>query len=285
MRKEYNYKNWSVVYTPEDGARLNRLRYKGFDLLTTEPESFKPPLADYGKFETRPVYGYYDCFPSVDPCAFPGLDWKVPDHGELCWLKWQVDETKDRLIFSVKSEILPVIFKREMHFADDVLTWKFHFYNEGHDTLPFLHIMHPLMPLREVDRFALPAFESVFDDIHQKYLSFSKPDEIENFLLEQPTGTTQMLFLQQVHHGEMSLTFKNGLNCVITFPVKIFPTIGVWWDNLGYPDEDGCRRNECAFEPTPGPTSVLADVYKTGSCPSILPGQSLSWQIIWKIEH
>lgn len=285
MKKKFRNNKWTVVYTPEDGARIDRLNFDGFDLLTTEPEKFKLPETDFGQFETRPVYGYDDCFPSVDYSIYPGLDWNIPDHGELCWLKWQVDETKDRLIFSVRSKVLPVIFKREMHFADDVLSWNFHVINEGQETLPFLHVMHPLMPLREVEKFDLPAFGPVFDERQQKYLNFTKPDEIENFLLNQPAGTEQMLFLQQVHNGEMSLTFKNGLKCVITFPVKIFPTIGIWWNNLGYPDEDGCRRIECAFEPTPGPTSVLADVYKTGTCLSVMPGQSISWQIDWKMSR
>jgi len=285
MRKEYNYKNWSVTYSPEDGARLNRLSFKGFDLLTTEPEKFKPPRTNYGQFETRPVYGYDDCFPSVDSCVFPGLDWTVPDHGELCWLKWQVVESPDRLSFSVKSETLPVLFKREMHFTENVLIWIFNVCNEGKQTLPFMHVMHPLMPLREIEKFDLPAFGSVFDEIKQKKLNFTKPGDIENYLLKQSVGTAQMLLLQQVENGVMSLFFKNGLNCAITFPVEIFPTVGIWWNNLGYPDEDGCRRNECAFEPIPGSTSVLAEAYHTGTCPSILPGQCLSWQINWKMNR
>ena len=221
----------------------------------------------------------------MDSCAFPGLELTVPDHGELCWLKWQVVESPDRLSFSVKSETLPVLFKREMHFTENVLTWIFNVCNEGKQTLPFMHVMHPLMPLREIEKFDLPAFGSVFDEVQQNKLNLSKPGDIENYLLEQSVGTAQMLLLQQVENGVMSLFFKNGLNCAITFPVKIFPTVGIWWNNLGYPDEDGCRRDECAFEPIPGSTSVLTEAYHTGNYPSILPGQCLSWQINWKMNH
>ncbi len=47
-------------FDPDDGARIGRLSYKGMDLLTTPLEQKQVPAKDYGKFETRPVYGYDD---------------------------------------------------------------------------------------------------------------------------------------------------------------------------------------------------------------------------------
>ncbi len=91
MKREiFQFDKWLVEYTKEDGARLNRLSFDNHDLMTIEPELFHPPSTDYGEYETRPVYGYDDCFPSVDVCEFPGKEWNIPDHGELCWLGWDV---------------------------------------------------------------------------------------------------------------------------------------------------------------------------------------------------
>ena len=283
MRHIYKHGPWSVIYSPEDGARLDRLSYNNYDLLTVEPELFRPPATDHGLYETRPVYGYDDCFPSCDPCEFPGSEWDVPDHGEICWLKWQVTERDNHLICWVKSEALPVVFKREMIFHENSLTWKFEVQNNGNETLPYVHIIHPLLPLDEIVDLKLPEFETAYDEIADGIMDLKDAESVQRFLFNQKKGITNMLFLQNVQSGKMSWKYKNNLQIEMKFPVELFPTIGIWWNNTAYPDEDGCRRNECAFEPVPGPVSELTKAYKHGSCLSVLPKNSFSWEIAWDV--
>ncbi len=130
MKKTFKSGSWYLEFTSEDGARLNRLCYKDYDLITTEPSSFEAPASDYGEYEKRPVYGYDDCFPSVEESNFPGIDWVIPDHGEVCWLKWDYNETENTLTFFTKSKVLPIKFKREMIFLDSGIVWNFEVYNE-----------------------------------------------------------------------------------------------------------------------------------------------------------
>lgn len=226
-----------------DGARLRRLQYDGVDLLTTPPAVFRPPSRDYGRYETRPVYGYDDCFPTVDPCD----DW--PDHGELCWLPWR-GSIKE---CSVHSEKWPVVFTRRLTFGERSLLWSFAAANHGDQPLAAQHVMHALMPLDQITAtdLALP---------------------------EVPPGKYEMLFLPAT--GQFTLTFRAGLRLRVTFDPKLFPTVGVWLNNNGYPDEDGCRRCECAFEPTPGKTSRLSD----GTTMILPPRGELTWQVKWEIE-
>jgi hypothetical protein len=165
IKEKFNYKKWSVIYTPGDGARLDRLIYDGFDLLTTEPQDFKPPVSDYGAYENRPVYGYDDCFPSVDSCIFPEESWMVPDHGELCWIPWECDQSSNRLLFTVESQVIPVLFKRAIKFSENSLIWDFELKNVGMRKLPFLYVTHPLMPLSKVVNLDFPRFQSVYDSI------------------------------------------------------------------------------------------------------------------------
>jgi len=285
MKKVYNYHKWSVIYTPEDGGRLDRLSFAGFDLLTTEPEKFRPPTNDYGLYEKRPVYGYDDCFPSVEPCTYPGMDWEVPDHGEVCYLPFQVSEDADRLMFTVKSQVLPVHLKRDLRFQENTLIWDFEVNNKGGNTLPFQHVIHPLMPLNPVTSIDLPQFSSVFDAIRGKNLKLTNPADVQKYLLDQEQGTASMLFLQNIQDDHLSLGFINGMQLTITYPKNHFSAIGIWWNNSGYPDEDGCRRNECAFEPIPGLTSKLTDAFSKGTCLSVPPGQKFNWQIIWTIKE
>jgi hypothetical protein len=69
------------------------------------------------------------------------------------------------------------------------------------------------------------------------------------------------------------------------FPEKKFPTIGIWWNNSAYPDEEGCRRNECAFEPIPGMNSSLSDAFKQNMHLTVAPKEKYTWQIQWKIHR
>lgn len=283
-KKEFKHGPWSVIYSPDDGARLDCLRFNNYNLLTGEPKSFRPPAIDYGLYETRPVYGYDDCFPSCDVCKFPDSNWDIPDHGEICWLKWQVTEKENRLLCSVKSEALPVVFKREMIFNKNSVLWKFEVRNNGDVTLPFVHIIHPLMPLDEIIDIKLPEFEIAYDAIHDITLGLKDAESVQKFLYNQKKGTANMLFLQNVQSGKMSWVYKNNLRLEMSFPVELFPTIGIWWNNTGYPDEDGCRRNECAFEPVPGPVSELTEAFKCGTCLSVPSKSGFNWEIAWWIS-
>jgi hypothetical protein len=284
MTHKSQFGPWTVEFSPEDGGRLDRLAYEDIELLTVQPIRFHAPQTDYGEYETRPVYGYDDCFPSVEECEFPGTDWKIPDHGEVCWLPWEVKEERNRLIFSVKSRKLPVKLSREMNFERDGLLWSFTVENFGEKMIPFQHVMHPLMPLKNITNINLPEFESVYDAINNKVLDLNKPEQVVQFLLSRPTGTTHMLFLRNVNEGSMSWQYLNRLQVDGGFSKDFFPSVGIWWNNDKYPGENGCRRNECAFEPVPGMNSVLSDAYAAGKSLKVDPGENFNWQIIWKIN-
>lgn len=283
MSEIFQYRSWLVEYSPADGARLDRLCYEDYDLLTVKPETFRPPTEDYGEYENRPVYGYDDCFPSVEPCIYPGKKWLIPDHGEICWLGWKVSREKEGLIFEVKSKELPVQFTRKMLFVENGINWLFEVYNEGNQVLPFQHVIHPLMPLNEVVDFTLPDFQSVYNATTLELMNLQGPNEVRTFLLKQPVGKTNMLFVQRIKSGKLSITFKKGIRLDMIFPEKKFPSIGIWWNNSAYPNEEGCRRNECAFEPIPGLDSSLSDAYEDKLHLSVAPKEKYTWQIQWKL--
>ncbi len=274
---------WLVYFDLNDGARIGRLVYRDFDILTKEKLEFHQPKNNYGEYEMRPVYGYDDCFPSVDSCLYPNSTWDIPDHGELCWLSWKIRKSKNKLTFTVKSKNLPIQFIREMHFSENELVWTFIVKNFGQETLPFQHIMHPLIPLDKIIELNLPEFETAYDDINQKILDLKAARSISEFLLTHPVGSTSMLFLQQVKEGKMSWEYENGIRIEVGFPIKMFPSIGIWWNNQAYPNEEFLRRTECAFEPTPGFNSLLIDNYKKRECLFVDAGDTISWNIRWRI--
>jgi hypothetical protein len=104
-------------------------------------------------------------------------------------------------------------------------------------------------------------------------------------LLDKKPGTATMLFVRNIRVNEIGLGFEENLNTKIIFPKAHFNTIGIWWNNSGYPDEEGCRRNECAFEPVTGLSSNLSAEYKRGKYLLAAARKSYKWHIKWKMNH
>jgi len=276
---------WEAECLPHDGARLSRLRFAGRDLLSRAPQSFCPPKRNLGEYETRPVYGYDDCFPTVDPCSMPG--WKgvdLRDHGELCWLRWDVAVAQRRLDCRAHSEILPGLsFRRSLVFETSAIIWEFEVENVGREVVPFLHVMHALMPLGRIIGLRLPRFSRLIDEMHSKDLKLETPLECVDYLLTRPRGTAEMLLLRDLECGSVEVAFADGLALRIEFNPQLFPTLGVWWNDAGYPNEDGCRRCECALEPVPGTASSLAKSHADGTYLSVQPTGRMAWQVVWRV--
>lgn len=275
---------WEVECLPADGARVSRLVFDGFDLLTSRPKRFHRPRADFGRYEIRPVYGYDDCWPTVDPCRYPARNWAVPDHGELCWLPWMVTAAADQLVGVVQSQRLPIRFTRQMRFTKTRLTWYFRIENTGARAVPFLHVMHPLLPLEAVRQIDLPAFNHVWDEHTRKALPLKQPNEIDAFLKRRGHGQVSMLLVQGLAEGWYRLTFNAGPRLRVVFAKDLFPTLAIWWNHAAYPAETGCRRTECAFEPVPGLTSNLADSFAQSTCLSVPSHSQREWTVVWEMK-
>ncbi len=279
-----NIGNWHIHCLPEDGARISVLQFAGHDLLTTAPSSFKSPEKFYGEYETRPVYGYDDCFPTVDLCTYPTDKFKCKDHGELCWQKWQVSFEGNRLSCNTTCLRPKVTFKRTLEFDGNKLKWKFEVVNLSGKTIPFLHVMHALMPLKEIQFMEFPGFSNVVYEGRSVEPDLKNPRELADHLLDILPGAYEMLLLKNVTGDFVKLGFRNGINLQMYYPVELFPTIGIWWNYSGYPDEEGLRRCECAFEPIPGTGSNLSDSFKEGVYLKTEPGKTLKWEINWEVK-
>jgi hypothetical protein len=276
--------NWHIQCIPGDGARISELRYSGYDLLTSNPPLFNPPVKNYGEYETRPVYGYDDCFPSVDPCIYPENKFKIRDHGELCWHEWTVHLKDNCLICSTECLRPKVKFTRKMEFSDNMLKWRFRVYNRSDEKISFLHVMHALFPLKKIDYIKLPDCKKIIDEVNSIVFDVKNSDELSDNLFYTRSGHFKMMLQREITDGLISIGLENGITLKIGFDKSMFPTLGIWWNNSGYPEANGPNRSECAFEPIPGTCSDLSKSYNDGCCLSLEPGKSLSWTITWTID-
>jgi len=282
---QLNHASWEVECLPEDGARISSLKYKGYELLTTNPVNFIPPKKDYGEYETRPVYGYDDCFPTVAACRYPNENIRCRDHGQLCWQSWNVETEVGKLICSTRLTELSLDFERVLVFTEDKICWQFEVKNRSGKPIAFLHVMHPLMRLDEVDRVDVPAFEYVVDEKNQSIPGCRDSQELNDLLRGIVPGSYSMLLFKGMKGDKTSITFKNQMSLEVGFEHKLFPTFGIWWNNSGYPDEEGIRRNECAFEPIPGFSSNLEESYYKGTYLTVDAAGTFQWEIDWRMNQ
>lgn len=278
-----HFGKWYVECIPNDGGRISSLRYDDHDLLTPPPPIFRPPVKDYGEYETRPVYGYDDCFPSVSSCKHPVLDYYIRDHGDLCWRSWQAGIGDNKLICSAEYDKTEVRFIRTLEFKDNMLIWKFDITNLSKKHFDFLHVVHPLIPLNDIARIEMPDFKNIKGITNSGEIEFYDSGALNTYLLNIHSGDFDMLFLQNIQKGNIILNLKNGIRLQMEYPANIFPTLGIWWNNSGYPAEKGIERCECAFEPVPGIDSDLGSSFDKGVFLTVVPGKTFSWEFLWRI--
>lgn len=279
-----DFEKWHIEYVPDDGARISSLKYEGQDLLTPRPAGFSPPVRFYGEYETRPVFGYDDCFPTVDPCNYPGGKFDCRDHGELCWKEWQT-ELKGKSLICITDCFHPAVnFKRILTFQGNRLIWRFEVTGLSCERSVFLHVMHALLPLDRIIYLELPECSKIYDEIKSEETGLKRPAELEEYLLAFQPGSFGMLLLKGIADGSVKLKYSYGFILEIGFDKKLFPTLGIWWNKGGYP-EGGQLRTECAFEPIPGTCSDLSKSFRDGVYLSVKPEKPMVWEITWKILH
>jgi hypothetical protein len=192
-----------------------------------------------------------------------------------------VAEAPDGLLCQVRSAHLPGTFIRRLRFTERRLEWHFTVTNESAAELPFLHVMHALLPLAAVVGLELPGCASIYDEVADAPLpAVGDPAAL---LLAVPPGTARMLLLHGVTRGTATVHLRGGLALRLTFPVELFPTLGLWWNHAAYPDEDGCRRTECALEPLGGPFSQLARSLTQGQTQRVPGHGECTWTIGWEV--
>lgn len=283
MPVTYEFAPWAVECLPEDGGRLSRLVYKGQNLLTEAPRDFAP-VEGFGDYEARPVYGYDDCFPTVDACAVPDHPAiTAADHGELCWLPWRVSVARNVLTCSAASRLFEIRFRRALAFAPTGLDWRFEVENLSGRPVPFLHVMHALMPPEEIAAVELPGFATSFDEVRASEEPARDSSRVASEILATPRGSARMILLRGVTAGRFRVKFRSGLSIQADFPRDLFGTLGIWWNNYGHPGVRGAERAECAFEPIPGPWSSLEKPAREGRTLVASPRSTLSWSVKWRV--
>ena len=263
----YRDEEWLCACDPSDGGRLTRLRWRDVDLLTQPDPNFLPGEG----FESRPVYGYDDCFPCVAPQK------GIPDHG-FCWsMRPESVRLQDGLcctfIFPGGSRL-----HRRLRFEESKLIWAFRIENPTDSDIRAQHVMHALMPPSAIHAIHAPRCAVCVDSLNGDIIP---PEAARTPLGLCSKGNARMLLLREITTGEVTLHLHNDHRIRIHFDPGLFPTLGLWMDRGGYPAH--APRQEIAVEPIPGPSGSLKDALGCGQALHVPARGRLDWEIQWRM--
>lgn len=279
--------DWEVESDP-DGGRLTRVCWRGRSLLTgphLPGGTFTPPDPAWGEYETRPVFGYDDCWPSLEVSAWPGRDRRVRDHGELCWLRWALDASPEALQGRVADPDGEWSFRRVLSCDAGALRFDFTVRNMGSRPLAMTWAGHALVRPGNVRSLKLPACRSVTREYPPPSSRFAGgAADVWSALLALPDNEPAMLVLRHCLESEFRVDFDGFLWRVEIQGVER-PSLGLWYNPGAYPPEPGLQREEFGLEWMLTPECLLEDAAANGNAMMVAPRDELRWAVTWSIEE
>ena len=116
----------TATFLPKFGGKMASFRYKKTGrefLVQAEGEKYKK-LEFAGDYVASECSGFDDMFPTIDERAYDKFPWQgmiMPDHGEVCGLKWEyeIEKNEERIHCWVYGVRLPYKMEKWIYFSDE----------------------------------------------------------------------------------------------------------------------------------------------------------------------
>ncbi len=155
-----------AVLLPENGgkmASLKDLRNGREFLLQTDNKVYKPQPYD-GDYTQGECSGFDDMFPTIDPVPYPDFPWKgvvMPDHGEVCALRWKCEEMADGLAMRVDGVRFPYYFFKKITFsAENRLRIVYTAENKSAYPFEYIFASHLMLNVEDGGEILLPGADA-----------------------------------------------------------------------------------------------------------------------------
>lgn len=283
--------DWRVLFDPNDGGRIASVKWHDYELLA-QPYlpggKFLMPSDEYGEYEARQVYGYDDCWPSLDPSSWSDMNCDVRDHGELVWRKWTFKYDGRDLVASVGDRSQGWLFERRISVESDALRFDFRCANLGRSPMPFTWFGHALTPASLTKGLLLPDFERIVqvypEDVLQRLPCLESPEDLWQYLRSLPEGSAVEFSLMGLKQKVFTLMFDD-LMWRCSLECDVVPDLHLWFNRRGYPMPEKLSRDEFGVEWMLGGASRLSDAVEIGSAVCVPPGMQKNWAMVWTADN
>ncbi len=259
-----------LAVVPALGAKVISLRN-----LVTEHEwmwhqpagmkLFRNQLGD--DFAASTMTGWDECLPTIAPCDWKGR--KLPDHGEVWSVPWEIDVeafAHGILKTSVSLPVSPFHFERAIQLQGNEVQLAYRLENRSHESEYFLWAMHPLLPVNENIRLDLTE-ETKNLLVGEKWIDGLR------FIAEKPG--CKKIYASPLREGRASiLNTATGDRLGFEWAATCNNTLGLWLTRGGW---NGYHH--VALEPANGAADSLAEAVKAGHGGMLAPKTMRSWQV------
>ncbi len=209
------------------------------EFLVQAPDPGYKVLEYDGSYVDAECSGFDDMFPTIDRAYYPSFPWKgieMPDHGEVCGLKWDYQIERDFLYMCVYGVRFPYKLEKWVRFnAGNLLNIEYKATNLSGFDLDFIWAAHPMINSEEGGEILLP-YQGKQEAIHMFSSNgmLGNHGDIISWPLEELNdggkGTTyKYYFKNKMPEGWCAYRYpSDGTTLKLSFPEKKVPYLGVW---------------------------------------------------------
>lgn len=264
----------------------------GRELLWQDPRRPAPAVAPGAAFADGDRGGVDDCFPTVDPCAWPGPGGpaRVADHGEVWTRAWDWEQDGNRsILLGCRTGAPPFRLERRVSVTDDeALRLDYALTVEGDRALPYQWTGHPLLAATAGMVVELPAGAAartgfaaggrvVADAAGWRWPLAPAPDgglvDVSR-VLAADAGLNEKYWLAAPPDGCRLVDPGRGA-VVLAWDAALLPHLAVCVDYGGWPSD--APGHWVALEPATSPHDRLDESWDAGAARELAPGETARW--------
>jgi hypothetical protein len=171
-----------VQFTPEFGGKMLSLIHKKTSReILQQAKSPEYKVLDYdGEFVKAECSGFDDMFPTIDRVVYPDHPWKgveMPDHGEVCGLKWEYDIKEDSIYMAVNGVRFPFKMEKWITFTgENSINIDYKATNNCYFNMDFLWTAHVMVDAGNGGEILLP-----YKDNQDARIAFTTDEKLGRF--------------------------------------------------------------------------------------------------------
>ncbi len=287
-----------LTFLPQYGCKLASLvaQKTGREFLfqsALEKLSVPPYGAVFSDYDSS---GFDEVFPSIDACPYPCGPWegtKIPDHGEVWALPWEVTFTKgeNRIQSVVRSSKFPYVFTRIATLQNNEVLFEYTAQNTSDTEFEFIWTPHCLLACSPATRLLIPPQLNqvitvehstqhlgpwgtlhtypVTNSVQGRKIDLSKTEPVsaqncEKFYFTSPNTAGWCGIEHTDTHEQL----------IYTYSAQQVPYLGVWKTQGGYRGDYNIALEPC--------TAIYDDLYvahKIRRAATIAPRAKRSWTL------
>jgi len=281
VRREQDFEVYSLenediqlAVVPELGAKIISLkdRRTGREWLWHPQGGLKlfRNCAD-NEFSASPLVGIDECLPTIAACSW--RERKLPDHGELWAMPWNVnDQAWENGILKTKVRLMisPFELERTIELEGNEIHLVYELSNLGTVEENYIWAIHPLLRLRPGDQLELPTSTRALLN------GAGWVDALDSVV---PPTSCSKLFASPLQEGWAAIANQDtGDRLELEWDPAENNTLGLWLTRGGWHG-----HHHFAIEPTNSAEDGLASAAQRQCCGVVAASASISWRLCLKL--